>query len=205
MNLIRATLRGLRWDLPATGVVLVMALLAWRHDSLQSRPTALWIVRTMALVLTLAALPFFDDPAARQIASVPIALARRSAVRLGVAALFVLAPVIAFALWAGLPTRAVLIESGALLVLAAGASFVVSRTTDTTEPSAVVSIAVLPLPAMLTMLPERIALLVPEGPHWSDAHQRWSWVLGAGVLLLAASLRDPAARVARRVGVGRSR
>ncbi len=72
-----------------------------------------------------------------------------------------------------------------------------TRSTDHSEPSSIVSVALLPLPLVLGMLPAAAALVVPQGPQWTPAHQRWASLLAAGLVALTLALRDPAARMFR--------
>jgi hypothetical protein len=198
--LVGATLRAVRWDIPATAGALVVGLLLWKHAQLESPASALWIVRGVALVLTLGVLPLLDDAAARQVAAVPIPLVWRTALRLTGGVTLVFVPVTALGVWSDLPVRGLLLETAAIVLLSGAASLLLARSTDHSEPSTIVSVGLLPLPWVLTMLPESAALLVPLGPAWSAAHQRWAILLAVGVVALALALRDPAARLPGRRG-----
>ncbi|MEP7054907.1 MAG: hypothetical protein ABI912_06635 [Actinomycetota bacterium] len=174
-------------------VTVTAALLAWKHRPLQSEPSALWLVRGAALLLTVGALPILDDPAARQIAAVPLSLARRSAIRLTAIAGIVFVPVSALAAWSSVSVGDVLIETTAIVSIACSASMLFIKSWDLPEPSMIVSVAFLPLSLLLLRLPTPLALLVGPGPAWNPAHQRWSVVLCLGVWALSLALRDPAA------------
>jgi hypothetical protein len=192
------TLRAVRWDVPATAAALVVGLLVWKHGLLQSTEQALWLVRTVALLLTVGALPLLDDPAARQVAAVPVPLAWRSAIRLAAFLALVFAPVSALAAWSHLPVGGLLLETSAVVALSCAVSALTTRSTEHSEPSMVVSLGLLPLPAVLTLLPPSAALLVPEGAMWEPAHRRWAVLLAVGLVALVLALRDPAARFLRR-------
>lgn len=195
-----ASVRAVRWDIPATTGALVVGLLLWKHAQLESPASAVWIVRGVALLLTLGVLPLLDDASARQVAAVPVPLVWRSAVRLagGVAIVFV--PVTALGVWSDLPVRGLLLETAAIVLLSSAASLLLARSTDHSEPSTIVSVGLLPVPWALTMLPESAALLVPLGPAWSDAHQRWAVLVAVGAVGLMIALRDPAAPLPGRRG-----
>jgi fluoroquinolone transport system permease protein len=198
--LVGATLRAVRWDVTASAGGLVVGLLLWKHAQLQQPASALWLVRGTALLLTLGALPLLDDAAARQIAAVPLTLAWRSAIRLAGFVALVFAPVSALAAWSDLPVGSLLLESAAIVLLSSAASLLMTRSTEHSEPSTIVSLGLLPLPGVLTLLPPSFAMLVPEGPDWGAAHQRWAALVAIGVVVLALSLRDPSARAPGRRG-----
>jgi hypothetical protein len=200
--LVPPIVRAVRWDVPASACALVIGLLLWKHTRLQSPASALWLVRGAALLLTLGALPLLDDPAARQVAAVPLPLAMRSAIRLAGFVPLVFAPVTALALWSQLPVRGLLLETSTIVLLSCAASVVITRSTDHSEPSTLVSLGLLPLPAVLVLLPQSTALVVPEGEQWVSAHQRWAGLLALGIVALTFALRDPAARCVLRL-VGR--
>lgn len=193
-------MRAVRWDIPATTGALVVGLLLWKHTQLESPASALWIVRGVALLLTLGALPLLDDASARQVAAVPIPLVWRSALRLAGGVVLVFVPVTALGVWADLPVPGLLLETAAIMLLSSAASLLLARSTDHSEPSTIVSVGLLPLPWVLTTLPESAALLVPLGPAWSDAHQRWAVLVAIGAVGLMIALRDPAARLPGRRG-----
>jgi fluoroquinolone transport system permease protein len=192
--LVGATLRAVRWDVTATAGGLVVGLLLWKHAQLQQPASALWLVRGTALLLTLGALPLLDDAAARQVAAVPLPLAWRSAIRLAGFVALVFVPVSALAAGSGLPVAGLLLETAAIVLLSCAASLLMTRLTEHPEPSTIVSLGLLPLPGVLTLLPASVAMLVPEGPEWNAAHQRWAALVAIGVVVLALSLRDPSAR-----------
>jgi hypothetical protein len=195
--LLRPTLRAVRWDVPASAGALTALLFVWKHQQLQSPDSALTVVRVCALLLTLGALPLLDDPAARQVAALPVSLAVRCAIRLAGFVVLVFLPVTALAAWSSLPMGALLLETSSIVALACAASIVMTRSTDHSEPSSIVSVALLPLPLVLGMLPAAAALVVPQGPQWTPAHQRWSVLLAVGIVTLTLALRDPAARMIR--------
>ena len=193
--LLGPTLRAVRWAVPATAGALTVLLLTWKHAQLESPESALTVVRGAALLLTLGALPLLDDPAARQVAALPVSLAVRCAIRLTGFVVLVFLPVTALAAWSSLPVGPVLLETSAVVALACAASILITRSTDHSEPSSIVSVALLPLPLVLGMLPAAAALVVPQGAQWTPAHQRWGVLLAVGLAALVLALRDPAAKV----------
>jgi hypothetical protein len=186
-----ATARTIRWTQPAvlTGIALILIL--WQADTLDTPATAVWTVRAAGLIFIAGSLSAFDDPAAPQIAAVPVPLSRRAAPRIAFAVVFVTVPVAALAGLANLPVGAMVLEAGALLALATGACLVLART-GILEPSTPVAVGLLLAPAALVLLPEKLALLVPPGPDWDQAHGRWAILLGVGILTSVVALRDPA-------------
>jgi hypothetical protein len=202
--LLGPTLRAIRWEMTATAGALTLLLLTWKHEQLESPTTAVSLVRGAALLLAIGALPLLDDPAARQVAAVPVSLAVRCAIRLVGFLVLVFLPVAALAAWSSLPVGALLLETSAVVALACAASIMMTRSTEHSEPSNIVSVALLPLPLVLGMLPAAVALVVPQGPQWTPAHQRWSVLFAVGIATLAFALRDPAARIFGRSERGRS-
>jgi hypothetical protein len=192
---VRPTLRGVRWELPATAGSLVVLLLFWKHAELESPASGLWLVRGSALLLTLGALALLDDPAARQVAAVPLPLAWRSTIRLTSFVTIVFVPVIWLAAWANLSVTGLLLETSTIVAASCAASLAMTRASEHSEPSTIVSIGLLPLPGVLALLPRSAALLVPPGGQWTAAHQRWAVLCTLAAVALALALRDPAARM----------
>lgn len=194
--------RATRWAASASGIALVGGLWIWRHLDGWGPSADLAAVRVTALLLALSVLPMLDDPASRQVAAVPLPWAWRQSMRLVPAGAFVLAPVAALARWLDLPVTGLLVEAATVFVATAGVSSLLTRR-DHSVPSTAVTIATLPLPGFLLMLPPGAGLVVPEGSTWAAAHARWTYVLVVGAVALAVSLRDPTARSvgpARRIG-----
>jgi hypothetical protein len=200
LALVGPTLRAVRWEVPASAVTLLIVVLFWKHMELRSPVSALWVVRGGALLLTLGALPLLDDPAARQVAAVPLPFAWRSAIRLAGLFVMVFAPVAALAAWSHLPIGGLLLETAAVVALSCAASVLMTRSTEHSESSTVVSFGLFPLPAVLTLLPPSAALLVQQGEQWDSAHRRWAVLLALGLGTLVLALRDPAARGVLRRG-----
>ncbi len=191
---VAATARAVRWTVPLAAYGLVALFLIWRRTDLATESGALVVSRIIGVLLVVGVLPLLDDPSTRQVASVPLPLWVREAPRLITMVVLVLTPVWVLALATALPTSAVLLETGGILALATGAALLVRRVTDQMEPSMVVSVGVLVLPAAMYLLPSRFAFYVSPGPAWADAHVRWGVLLVVGVLLVTYALRDPATR-----------
>lgn len=189
-----ATGRAVRWTVPLVGFAVAGVVLLWRRTDLADPGSALVVVRVVGLLLVLGVLPLMDDPSIRQVESVPLPLWVREAPRLTTMVVLVLGPVWVLALAADLPAAALLVEAGSILALAVWAALLVRRATDQVEPSTLVSIGVLVLPAALYLMPTRWALYVGPGAAWADAHVRWAVLLAVGVTGVWAALRDPARR-----------
>lgn len=193
------TTRAIRLTQPALMLGIALALVLWQADTLDTPATAVWTVRAVTLVLTAGALPAFDDPSGPQVAAAPLPQSWRVAPRILFALAFVSVPVVALAALAQLPIGSLALEAGALLALAAGTCLMLARR-GILEPSTPVAVGLLLAPAALFLLPQWAALLVPPGPLWDPAHERWAILLGAGVLLVALALRDPARSCRRASG-----
>lgn len=185
------TARAIRLTQPALTLGIALVLVLGQAGTLDAPATAVWTVRAAGLVVVAGALSAFDDPAAPQIAAVPVPLSWRAAPRILFAFVFVTVPVAAFAGLAHLPVGAMVLEAGALLALATGACLLLGRT-GILEPSTPVAVGLLLVPAVLVLLPEELALLVPPGPDWGPAHGRWALLLGLGILTGILALSDPA-------------
>ena len=183
--------RGIRLTQPALTLGIALVLVLWQADTLDAPATAVWTVRAAALVIIAGALAAFDDPAAPQIAAVPVALSWRAAPRILFAVVVVTIPVAALASLAHLPVGAMVLEAGALLAVATGACLLLAGT-GILEPSTPVAVGLLMAPAALVLLPDELALLVPPGPDWGEAHGRWAILLGLGILTAILALSDPA-------------
>ena len=119
---VAATARAVRWTVPLAAFGLVVVLLVWRRLDLATESGALGLSRVIGVLLVVGVLPLLDDPAARQVAAVPLPLWVREAPRLITMVVLVLVPVWVLALETGLPTAAVLLETGCILALATGAA-----------------------------------------------------------------------------------
>jgi hypothetical protein len=184
--------RGIRWTVPVTMTVIALALVL-RHLLVAGADasSALWTVRSAALLLVIGALVAFDDPAATQVAASPLPLCWRTAPRLLFSTALVLTLVAGFASLLGAPGGDLTLEAGSLLSVGAAACLTLART-GAAEPSLPVSAGLLLLAPALQLLPDRIALLVPPGELWTRSHLHWTLLLGVALVVLAVALRDPA-------------
>ena len=185
------TARAIRWTQPALTLSIALGLVLWRADTLNTPAMAVWTVRAAALVVIAGALAVFDDPAAPQVAAVPLPLSWRSAPRFLVALTLVTVPVAALAGHSHLPVGALILEAGAVLTLAAAGCLLLARA-GILEPSMPAGVGLLLVPAALFLLPDRMTLLAAPGPIWAQSHARWAWLLGFGITTVAVALRDPA-------------
>lgn len=185
------TVRAIRWTQPALTLGIALGLVLWRADTLNTPTTAVWTVRAAALVVIAGALAVLDDPAAPQVAAVPLPLSWRTAPRILVALTLVTVPVAALAGHSHLPLDGLILEAGAVLALAAAGCLLLARA-GILEPSMPVGVGLLLAPAALFLLPDRMTLLAAPGPIWAQSHARWAWLFGLGIITLALALRDPA-------------
>ncbi len=195
--LLRPLVSAVRWQPSIGAIALAGLLLALKADDLNDGGTALMVLRGVAALLALSAAFLLDDTAANTLAASPTSLAWRRSHRLAILAVLVGAPWTLAVLavqsrGTDLPVAGLTLELVTLLAvgLATGAS--ITRWTDVPEPG--VLAAPLTVGTLLTAsrLPERWALLVPPGPSWGPAHERWALLLAAAVLALLWCNRDPA-------------
>ncbi|WP_433046135.1 hypothetical protein [Dactylosporangium sp. CS-033363] len=173
-------------------VVTVLILLVVRRDG---TPDALGDLRLVGLLLALGSGYVLDDGAAVTLQASPYGLARRLFLRIA------LAVVVVGLLWTLMlvylgPSSVgggVTVELGAGLVLG-WAVAVWGRRFGVDQPGLVTSPALLASLLLAASLSAKAPMLVGPGPLWTDAHQRWSWLLGGAACVLVAGLRDPAAR-----------
>lgn len=195
---------SLRWQPLPVAALGSLLLLAWQHGGMASPEHAVWMLRAVAVLLAAAVAFGLDDPSLGTLAASPTPLVWRVAVRIG-AVLVVPAGVWAIAVaWAegrargGVPGGELTLEAAAVAVLGLAAAASLSRWRQATEPG----VLVLPLLAALALaLPQvegRLALAVLPGPAWHAAHARWAALLVVALVVIAASVRDPAAPALRR-------
>ena len=195
---------AIRWQPMVLGTLLVAVLLAVKAPDVTSAESAVLWLRVVAIVLASSACFVLDDDAAELLSPSPASLARRRTLRLGVAVGLVALP------WAGsvlavsmrprvdVPVWGLTLELAALLAVGLAAAAAMDRWTGVPDPGVGASPLVFALALLAFRLPARWALYVPPGPAWDDAHLRWAALLGGASLVLAWSMRDPAARSARR-------
>ena len=185
-----------------TGVAAVAVFLAARggdtHDVVAD-------LRVVGLLLALGSGYVLDDGAAVTLQASPYGLARRLWLRIGCAAAVVVP------LWTAMLARflpsapagdrwaaglGLTVElAAALAVIWAVATW--GRRLGFEHPGIVTTPALLAWLLLATSIPQA-PMLVGPGAEWTAAHLRWSGVLAAATVVLAAGMRDPAAQVPRR-------
>lgn len=195
--LLRPLLGAVRWQ-PSVGTAgLAGLLLLWTAEDLDDGGTAVLVLRGVAALLALGAAFLLDDAAADTIAASPTSLAWRRSSRLLVAAALVGIPWATAVLTvagrgADLPVGDLSLEFAALLALALAAAAGLARWADAREPGLLAVPFIAGLLLATFRLPERWALIVPPGPAWEAAHERWLLLLAAALLVQLACNRDPA-------------
>lgn len=204
--LLRPTVRTMPWRaIGAAGSLGLLLAAAPRltGDDADAR-LALNALRAAAVAFALGAAFVLDDPARHTTAAVPT----RRAVRHGLRVLLV-APVAAVWWTAALllvpgpvrpPAAGITLEAATALALAlAGAALAIHRG-DSTRPGQAVA-AFLLVGSVLgpLLVPGRWALFVPPGdPRWAAAHDRWTVLLCAAVVVGAVCATEPRRRVTLR-------
>jgi hypothetical protein len=189
--------RATRWQPVLAGWLAAAAVLAWKADDVHDAAGRSTLLRVVAVLLAASVVALVDDDAANVLAAVPVPLAWRQAVRLGLAAAAVAAPWVAAVLWLGpgQPTAALTLECAAVTVFALAVAAGVARWSDAREASLAAGPAVLAAAIGAVLLPQRWAMFAaPGAATWTDAHLRWAAALGVAAAVLAGTLRDPARR-----------
>lgn len=196
--------RAVRWQPLPVGAALAVLLLWWQDDQMAQATSAVWLLRSVALLLSVGVAFALDDRTRPLLAAVPTPLWWRAGVRL---AGVVLPAGVAWSValvWAehraagGVPAGGLSIEAATLTASVTALAAGLARWRGTVDPGTVTAPAVLAAGLLLPQLPDAVALAVLPGPDWQAAHVRWSAVLVVAAAGLALSLRDPAARPLRR-------
>jgi hypothetical protein len=187
----------IRWPPVLAGWLAAAAVLAWKADDAHDAAGRSTLLRIVAVLLVTGVAAIMDDDAANVLAAVPVPLAWRQAVRLGLAAAAVAVPWAAAALWVGpgLPVAALALECAAVTVFGLAVAAGLARWSDAREASLAAGPAVLAAAIGVVLLPQRwVMFAAPGAAAWTDAHLRWAAALGIAAAVLAATLRDPARR-----------
>lgn len=189
--------RSLRLAPLATGIAAAAAFLAVRRDT----HAAVADLRVLGLLLALGCGYVLDDGAAVTLQASPYGLARRLGLRISVAAAVVVpvwSALLAFLLptvpasdrWSvGLGLSVELAATLAMIWAVAGWG----RRRGFDHPGLATTPALLAALLVASSI-RRAPMLVGPGPEWTAAHLRWSAVLVTAAGMLAAAMRDPAAR-----------
>lgn len=189
--LARPTARSIPWAPLAGGGALAVALVVLTDQGLTE-------LRFAAIGLCVGAAFVLEDAAAATVASAPTPLLARSALRIGLALL----PLVAFWLvlsWlAGdVAASALSLELAAMLSVTLAVAAIAARVRGDGRGGVAAGPALLTLlAAAFLLLPSRWGLFPagPEDPLWTPAHRRWALILLAGVLGLLWASRDPGRR-----------
>lgn len=182
------------------------ALVAVSWPGLDDQGLAVLVLRGVAVVLATALALAVDEPSAALLDATPTSLAERLAVRLGLCAAVVV-PAWLLALAApslrgtDMPVAALTLELAALAALGLAVPLALRRWWRTAEPALVAGPLLLGTLIASAHAPQALTLLAtgPADPAWDAAHTRWAVLLVAALVLLRATLADPAtARTARR-------
>ncbi|MFI6452434.1 hypothetical protein ACIBF6_12825 [Streptosporangium amethystogenes] len=196
--LARLSGRVIRWQPLLGALLLTGAVLAWPHDEPLTWKGAVWSLRVIAALVTLAVVFVLDDAAADMLASVPLSLGARTALRVGFALVWII-PVWGVSLLVlapGMPTVWILWSTVELAgLLAAGlAGAALARRCGMREPGVVAAPGAAGGWLLLFTLPGPVAMFTLRPQDWTVAHLRWSLLLVAGLAVLIRMSRDPARR-----------
>jgi hypothetical protein len=198
---LRPTLRAVPW-LPLLGSATSAGVAVWLIDPTAGDVRALVALRVAAFLLAAGAGFVFDDPSAATLAASPTALAVRRLHRLVpvVAAWGVLwgaAVGVAAAVAPGAPVAVLTVEAAAMLALSLAVAAVVAPHVPEGRGGVVagpaLTLAVLGGLLAQQLYPRWATLfaLSPGMPEWDAARSRWTFLLAAGVVVLAAASADP--------------
>ncbi|MEV0591775.1 hypothetical protein [Nonomuraea cavernae] len=194
--LARLSGKVIRWQ-PLMGALLVTGtVLVWTEPL--TWKGALWPLRLIAVLLTLASVFVLDDAAANVVAPVPLPLWARTALRLGFAlvwivpvwgvSLLVLGPYLP-AVWILWST----VELAGMLVVGLAGTVMLTRR-GMREPGVAAAPSVVGGTLLIFVLPGPVAMLTLRPQDWTAAHLRWSLLLMAGLAALTWMSRDPVRR-----------
>lgn len=191
-----------------------LALVAWQWGRLEGQPLrGLELTRIALLVLVAGSLTMLDDPSRTVAEAVPVELRWRVGERVA-AMLGWLVPAGGLVAWLvvgrvglgpdglGPAQPGLLVEAATVLVLGVAVVLLMQRRFAIDEPGQYAAPVLLMLPLALLLADAvtggRWPLLVPPGPQWDAAHERWAALLVLGTLAVGVLTRDPAARWLRR-------
>jgi hypothetical protein len=186
------------------GWLLAATVLAWKADSVDDAGARATLLRIVAVLLVMGVVNLLDDSAANLLAPVPVTLAWRSGLRVGLAAAAVAAPWAAALWWVkpGRPAAMLTLECAAITAVGLAVASGLARWWSAREAGLAAGPAVLGAAVFTTLLPGRWAMFAaPGNDTWNDAHLRWAAVLGLASAVLLVTLRDPAQRKVTRPAV----
>jgi hypothetical protein len=183
-----------RWQPVLAGWLAAAAVLAWKADDVPDAAGQATLLRVVAVLLVAGVVNLVDDDAAGLLAPVPVPLAWRHGLRLGLAVAAVATPWLAALLWVrpGPLTAALTLECTTMTAVGLAVASGIAQWSNAAEAGLAAGPAVVGAAAAAVLLPPQWALYVPPGAGWRDAHLRWAAVLGLAAALLAVTLRDPA-------------
>jgi fluoroquinolone transport system permease protein len=187
--------RVVQWRPVLAGWLVAFAVLAWKADDAHDPTGRGALLRVVAVLLAATVVAVVDDGAAPLLAAVPVPLAWRRGLRLGLAVAAVAVPWAIALLWVRPGHSATLtLECAALTAFALAVASTVARWWDAGDAALAAGPIVLGAAIGAILLPPGLALFAAPGAGWSAAHLRWAAVLGVSAALLGLSLRDPARR-----------
>jgi hypothetical protein len=187
--------RVVRWQPVLAGWLVAIAVLAWKADDAHDPAGRVRLLRVVAVLLAASVVAVLDDDADALLAAVPVPLAWRRGLRLGLAVAAVAVPWAIAALWVRPADPAALtLECAAVTAFALAVAAGAARWWDAGEAALAAGPVVLAAAIGAILLPPSLALFAAPGAGWSDAHLRWAAVLGICAGLIGLCLRDPARR-----------
>ncbi|WP_326640647.1 hypothetical protein OG884_36840 [Streptosporangium sp. NBC_01755] len=191
--------RVVRWQPMLDSLLFSGVVLAWPHDEPLTWKGAVWSLRVISVLVTLAAVFVLDNAAADVLAPMPLPLGARTAPRVGFTlvwivpvwgvSLLVLAPRMS-AVWVLWST----VEPAGLLATGlAGAAMLAGRL-GMREPGVVAAPGAAGAWLLIFILPGPVAMSTLRPQDWVVAHLYWSLLLVAGLAVLVRMSRDPVRR-----------
>lgn len=201
--MLRPTLRSMRWQPVPVAVLAAVLLLWWKDPASAVASSVVWEVRVAALLLAAGVGGALDDHTRATLSAVPLPLSLRSGVRVGLLVVPTALAWVVLVTWTdrrvdgALPALALSLEASVVVAVVVATTAVLARWPGLPDPGVVAGPLLAGFAFGVPDLPGPLALATPLGPGWTAAHQRWAGLLVLALVVLAAAVRDPAARLRR--------
>ncbi|MEO8329091.1 MAG: hypothetical protein ABI586_03710 [Candidatus Nanopelagicales bacterium] len=198
MQLARLLPKLVHWIPVATTVAAVIAVLAWRFDTLDDPTEGMIVMRVVAVLAALGVTFLFDDPSRNVTA--PSVVTQRW--RVGLRLLLAFAVCVAIVTLAGVvvATQSELtgfwlgfaLEAATLIALGAVMALLLQNHFGTAEPGHVVAVGLVMSVMFILVMSARWPMFAMPDGEWTGAHQRWGMLAGLIFAAVIYELRDPA-------------